>query len=282
MLCALMAQVVGQGLAAYPIVYEKPSPDQAPNIYIVEGPSQGPRLLGPGTGPTVVQGGRYVAYVATPKEGGTTLVVADSKGEPKFTFTVQGASLSAPSFSPNGSFLAFVADTSDSRTVMGVKVAKGAEPLKLADAAPGSPDPSPAFTSDGSSLVFNLGGSWVDYRLQNGALSVIPTNKWIADLPKGLKIDRVLPDFATPGKMLFSVVPQTPDEKGLCAVFVHDPDQGGTFRVSQIGVKATKPRWAADGRTVLFQATDEKGLALFSVRSDGKNLTRLFNIDSNG
>jgi TolB protein len=172
---------------------------------------------------------------------------------------------SAPSWSPDGSQIAFV-DFVDGRPEIFVMNADGSAPLRLTDNRDVSPSWSPdgrqiAFTSsrDGNAEIYvmNRDGSAVTRLTTNSARDDEPS--WS---PEG-------------GQIAF-----TSNRDGNDEIYVMNADGSSQTRLTNSPTTDQSPTWSPDGQRIAFASNPGFNFDIYAMNLDGSALTRLTNSSS--
>jgi Tol biopolymer transport system component len=262
----------------------------------------------------------FLGRGAEPVEGRLVFQGRDESGYGIFTMRGDGAdvravsipierSLGFPRFSPDGRFLAFIAESEDGSEDLYVADASGRDPKVIAP-SPGAPEGAPAWAPDGSAIAFSTrrDGNWEIYsvrpdgtdlkRLTNDpAFDAAPA--WAPDgsgiiafssdrggVDSHLYVmardgsgvqrltngdDEAVPDWSPDGSM----IAYAGFSGGNADIWVRRADGSSPRRLTTGTIFQYTPRWSPDGRWIAFEAYVGDNPDIFIVHPDGSAIRRL-------
>ena len=186
--------------------------------------------------------GRHYAVMAVGAAGGNILVGDERRGVLD-RLTPEGIDSSAPVWSPDGRWLAYVTEAEGSLSIY-LQEADGSDEAELLLSDPQRGFVGSSWSADGRYLL-----------LQSSAKGDSRTDLWIYDFSEGGARELLADQSAALGEPTLSPdgrwLAYTSDESGNPEVFVRPfPGLDRRWKISQGG--ATSPHWSRDGRELLF------------------------------
>ncbi len=197
-----------------------------------------------------------IAYQARgPKDASWSICVMDSDGSNR-TLLTQGQSgfLSAPSWSPDGTKIAFISDRSGSTDVW-VMGSDGGNPVNLTGDE--AKDHSPAWSPDGQWIAFaSLRDAlyWELYVMRSDGSDVQRLTWWedASDLSPSWSPDGTRLVFAS-------------KRDGNWEIYTMDRDGSNLVRLTEHPADDTNPAWSPDGSRIAFESLREGYAEIFVV-----------------
>jgi len=172
---------------------------------------------------------------------------------------------SAPSWSPDGSQIAFV-DFVDSRPEIFVMNADGSAPLRLTD----NRDVSPSWSPDGRQIAFMSsrdGNAEIYVMNRDGsAVTRLTTNSALDDEPS----------WSPDGRQIAF----TSNRDGNDEIYVMNADGSSQTRLTNSPTTDRSPTWSPDGQRIAFASDPGFNFDIYAMNLDGSALTRLTNSSS--
>jgi Tol biopolymer transport system component len=184
----------------------------------------------------------------------------DGSAERRLTWTSSGEG--DPSWSPDGTKIAYASAGSGSRSRIWVMNADGSGQMQLATPSIESADDiQPQWSPDGTQIAF-------------ASTRVDTWNVWVINAD-GTSLRRVTdflsndPAWSPDGRQLAYV--------GANAIGIVDADGTNAHWITGPGGWAGAPSWSPDGRLIVFNRNDDRGYPgeLYVVNADGSNETKL-------
>ncbi len=174
-------------------------------------------------------------------------------------------SVGFPRYSPDGEHLAFVAAADDGIEDLYISDPDGSNPRTVA-ASPGEPEGAPAWSPDGSTIVFSSrrDGNWEIYTVRSD----------------GTELRRLTQNEAFDAAPVWS-----PDGSGMIA-FASDrggvdshlylmADDGSGVRRLTFGDDEGSPDWSPDGRRIVYAGFSSGNADIWTIGADGTDARRL-------
>jgi TolB protein len=195
-----------------------------------------------------------------------TLDAADAVARP-LEISVQG-SLAAPRYSPDGTKLAFVAQTSERRQDLYVSLADGGDPKSIV-ASPNSSIQGPAWSPDSKTIAFhwNKDGNWEIY-------SVRPDGTNLRRLTFHPAFDST-PVFAPDGGSILFTSDRLGDAAGEDShLYQMNADGSGVRQVSH-GQDESTADFSPDGRRIAYVGFTGGNADIWVADADGTHARRI-------
>ena len=208
---------------------------------------------------TAGQKGR-IAF-ASNRDGNSELysIAADGSSERRLTWT--SATEQSPSWSPDGTRIAYERADTNGRFHIWVMNADGSAQTQLLPDADSADDAGPAWSPDGAHIAFasTRGGTW---------------NLWIMN-GDGSGLQRLNDVFASDPS--WSPDGQRLAYVGMTGIGVVNADGSNAHTITGSGGFAAGPSWSPDGRQIVFSRNDAAGYPgeLYVVNADGSGETSL-------
>ncbi|MEX1357261.1 MAG: hypothetical protein WD981_01420 [Gaiellaceae bacterium] len=214
--------------------------------------------------------GRRIAFQAgANREGATSNIYvmnADGSGQQRVTNDPTTSNDSHPSWSPDGSLIAFDRRNDQlQRTEIWAVQPDGSRERRLS-ASTGN-DASPSWSPDGTRIAFSStrDGNWEIYVMRadgSGQVRVTATPTR----------DEGEPSWSPDGTLLA----YSAGRGSARDIYVANADGSSERRVTQLARLVWRPRWSPDGSHIAFFEWPPAGGNLYTVNADGSGLTRFF------
>jgi TolB protein len=214
------------------------------------------RLIDVGSRPRFSADGRRLVFV----RGGEIWIANADGSQPQRVLEGTDVQFAAPS--PDGQSIAFFQTMGGPLGDLWIVRASGGAPRRLTfDEAEGG---APAFTPDGRTIVFPSarGGSVTLWQIPAAGGSPSPLTTGA-----GSDID---PDISADGQTLVYT-----NVRAGNSLVITDPATGGETKVLERGSRVFGPTFSPKGDRIAFFQHTSSGVHLFTVRTDGKELTQV-------
>lgn len=218
-------------------------------------------------------------------------------------------SVGFPRYSPDGRFLAFVAESDDGVEDLYVADAAGSDPRVVAP-SPGQPEGSPAWSPDGATIAFSSrrDGNWEIYSVRPDGTDLTRLTRddafdsapaWSPDGSGTIAFssnrggvdshlylmardgsdvrrltfgdDEAVPDWSPDGRL----IAYAGFSRGNADIWVIEADGSNRRRLTRGGTFEYTPRWSPDGRWIAFEAYVGETPDIFLIHADGSASRRL-------
>ena len=199
---------------------------------------------------------------ASTRDGNTEIYVMDADGGSQENLTNNSAHDFYPSWSPDGTKIAFASGRGGPRRQIYVMNADGKHPIKLTDGPREKRDPD--WSLDGQKIAFT---SWDFPHGQKPHITVMD-----ADGNNAFKLtDGEEPSWSPDGQRIAFASRRDRGNQ----IYVIGVDGNGLKRVTQgLAVKGT-PAWSPDGQRIAYRALHNRIFQIYVVDTDGRNRERL-------
>lgn len=257
LLCAILigapAKQTSAAETSMPLIYGLKG-----TVMLLDGQSSQPRKIGQGRQPSLAPGGLRAVWVEHGEDPAKAAIVTyDAATGQKSLLAKPGGYLQTPRFSPDGRSVAFTRMGEDGRQSLWL-VRSGEKPVLLPTTGDGSLFEL-AWTPDGA-FITAQDMRWLRFIKPDGTEA---RRLALKDVTGGRQdavtsADRFSLRPGGSGEILFSMmVPGTklfhkkvPDLSS--ALFLHDPKNGKTTRLTPENLTAFAPSWAPDGQGLVF------------------------------
>jgi len=248
------------------------------DVYVTEMDGSGVRQLTDAPGrdyeADITPDGRtlVVASERESESGQLFLMDADGSNVRRLTFSAEGGlrvTDDYPHWSPDGRRIVFQRTTATEERVdadVWLIDAETEEESQLTD-TPEAWDSTPAFTADGSGVMFesNREGSFSIYRLD---LETMEVTRLTGD-EGAASGGKESPDGRS---ILF-----TSDRDGDPEVYLADADGGNVRQLTDNDARDKYPHWSPDGKLILFESDRDGNREIYVMNSDGSEPRRITN-----
>lgn len=193
------------------------------------------------------------------------IMTFDMDGERVGRFTKGGVNNISPSWSPDGSRIAYTAFTTRYPEVW---VSSGGAGRQVTSFR--STTITPAWTPDGGSLVLATAKSG-DTELYQVSLN----GGVIRQVTSSPNID-LAPSFSPDGRIVFSS-----ERGGGLHLYATTLGGGGASRLTFVGYQNDQADWSSDGARIVFSSRDRGAFDVFLMEADGSNIQRLTRDEGN-
>ena len=200
--------------------------------------------------------GRSKIAFASSKDGNYEIYVMDGDGSNQRRVTVNPARDWFPTWSPDGSKIAFLSNRNKDRQQIWVIDADGKNPMRLTD---GLRDYHPDWSPDGTKIVYDA------HQLGPAGITVIDAdgkNKRVLENDGGMH-----PSWSPDGKRIVYAHSQ---------IYVMDADGRNSEQLTHDVVHKRLPSWSHDGKRIAYVGNN----VIWVMDSNGKNERRLTNVNS--
>ena len=221
-----------------------------------------------GAGPAWNATGTILAFYSPLTEGGPTeifVVNADGSARTQLTFSSLGRGLAFPTWSPDGSKIAFQNDFDSKLYVMD---SDGTDVTPLT----AGPDFSPAWSPDGARIAFTS-------TRDNGVTEIYVMN---ADGSNQTRLtDNLVPDFDPSwspdgSKIAFSHEGGNPGDNS--EIYVMNANGTGVANLTNSALRAdVLASWSPDGTKIAFVSSDDTNAEVYVMNADGTDQTNISN-----
>jgi tricorn protease-like protein len=205
-----------------------------------------------GLEPDVSRDGRKIVY-----DSGRDIWAANADGSGETQLTIDPAVDSHPSWSPDGTRVAFASER-DGSVEIWVMNADGTGQVQLTDDPAGST--KPAWSPDGTRIAFNGG---FDILLMN------PDGSDVVNLTETLG-GGFTPAWSPDGTRIAFV-----SGAGGLDVYIMNSDGSGRVQVTEDPAPDLEPTWSPDGLRLAFASERDGDFEIYTIAVDGTGLTRL-------
>ena len=197
---------------------------------------------------------------ASSRDGNSEIYIMDSDGTNEERLTTNSVADLAPSWSPNGTKIAFArAD------VIYVMEANGTNVKKITQSNLVSSDPE--WSPDGSRIVFSAKTDGADRDIY----VINPADGIANDITKGSATDDFEPAWSPDGK---TIVFTSATNATSSSIFTMD--ENGEDRSLLVGNGSSRqPDWSPDGEKIVFSGNLTRNFDIYTINSDGTNMTKL-------
>lgn len=171
-----------------------------------------------------------------------------------------GKNTMSPSFSPDGSQVAYSAFSFDKYGIEGMEVFVDRKRVTRFR----STTITPTWTPDGKNLIVSSGRTG-----QTDLYKINLRGKVLSHLTKGHAVD-INPTVSAGGKIIFSS-----ERSGGLQLFSTGLSGGGVNQLTYVGYQNDQPDWAPDGSKVTFSGKDKASFDVFVMDADGSNIIRI-------
>ena len=229
---------------------------------------------GSDTGPAISPDGRTIAFMRT-----------DEIGSSVYTIGIDGADLTRltqaqaldPTWSPDGSQIAFAGGAFGPYGIW-IMNADGTDPRLI----PGTDEldvAHPTWSPDGTMIAFGVGSTVpgvaepINFDLFEASADGSGPLTNVTDTPG---VAETAPAWSPDGNLIaFVRVPNTLDDTPAGGIAVIRPDGSGLRVLTEQHAFEQGPTWAPDGTMIAFQRDDREGTSIYTIRTDGTELTRV-------
>lgn len=201
------------------------------------------------------------------------IYVMDADGRNQTQVSPAGAAADTnPTFSPDGSKIAFTSTRDNATPELYVMNADGTKITRLTNNA--DTESAPTFSPDGRKIVFTsnrvAAGGWCLYQID------VTGQNEIALTPYGL--NSTSPAFSDDGMKIAFNVAHTFGAVTYGQIYIMNADGTNRVRLSNIAKNDFGPRFSPDGQKLIF-SSDRDAIAseLYTMNLDGSGITRLTN-----